>query len=488
MPRPKKSEAEKLKDKQISQAVREMSADLKTNQYVRGQMQFTDMTNRDFFLRAFPNKIRYCKKWDKFLYWNNTNWRIDDNGKVEEYAVNFIRDMYRGVRFIRDKILAADFEKHIIKSESYRRIQAMLGLCKMTDTIKVESDDLDKDNYLFNTKNCSINLKDYKAYDAIPGELSTKCANVNYDPLATCPTWEKFLMQIFNNDYELIDYLQKAIGYSLSGDVSEQCLFILWGSGANGKSTFLNTLQEILGDYACSSSTETFMKKNTDQSNDIARLRGMRFVTTSEVEQGDALSESLIKQITGEDKLTARFLYGEYFSFAPTFKIFMATNHKPKIKGSDNGIWRRIKLIPFTVTIPPEQRDKHLGEKLREESSGILNWMLNGFLKWKEEGLKDPPSVQQANDEYRDDMDSVGAFIRECLNVDVTCKMRLENKQLYEVYLKWSSENNESPLTQKGLSTRLLEKGFNKRCSNSVRYWEGLSVKVPWAIKIANNK
>lgn len=484
MARPKKTEAEKLKEKQISQAVREMSADLRSNMYVRGQMQFTDMTNRDFFLKAFPNQIIYCKEWDKFLVWDKTNWTVDNYGKVEEMAVNFIRDMYRGVRYIQDRILAADFEKHIIKSESLRRIQAMIGLCKMTEQIKVRSDNLDTDNYLFNTKNCSINLTTYTAKDSEQNDFATKCSNVIYDPNAECPTWEKFLMQIFNNDYELIDYVQKAIGYSLSGDVSEQCLFIMWGCGANGKSTFLNTIQEILGDYSCSASTDSFMKKNGDQSNDIARLRGMRLVTTSEVEQGEALSESLIKQITGEDELTARFLYGEYFSFRPTFKIFMATNHKPKIKGSDNGIWRRIKLIPFTVTIPPEQRDKNLGAKLKAEASGILNWMLRGYAKWKEEGLKDPAVVREANEEYRDDMDSVGAFIRECLNVDATNQMRLPNKNIYEVYLKWTSENNESPLTQKGLATRLQEKGFSKKSSNGLRYWEGLSIKVEWALKM----
>lgn len=150
------------------------------------------------------------------------------------------------------------------------------------------------------------------------------------------------------------------MGYALSGDVSEQCLFILWGTGANGKSTFLNVLHHLFGDYARSTMIETFMKKNSEQSNDLARLKGARLVTTSEIEQGKPLSESLIKTVTGEDELTTRFLYGEYFSFKPTFKIFMATNHKPKIRGADNGIWRRIKMIPFTVTIPRNREIRSL--------------------------------------------------------------------------------------------------------------------------------
>ena len=313
-----------------------------------------------------------------------------------------------------------------------------------------------------------------------PQNLITKKSNFVYEKDAQCPTWNMFLMQIFNNDLDLIKFVQKAMGYSLSGDVSEQCMFILWGTGANGKSTFLNVLQELFGDYACSTGTETFMKKTSEQSNDLARLRGMRLVTTSEAEQGKAISESLIKQITGEDELTARFLYGEYFSFKPTFKIYMATNHKPRIKGADNGIWRRIKLIPFTVTIPPEQRDKQLTEKLLAENSGILNWLLQGYTLWKKEGLIEPDVIKEANEEYRYDMDSIQAFINEVLNIDATQKWRLPTKDLYDVYLRWCGKNNEKALSQKGLAVRMQEKGYKRGVSNSVRFWLGLGIKPEW--------
>jgi putative DNA primase/helicase len=168
-------------------------------------------------------------------------------------------------------------------------------------------------------------------------------------------------------------------------------MFILFGAGANGKSTFLNTLMKLLGDYAIATPTDTFMKRNGEQiSNDIARLRGTRLVTTTEAEQGKRLSEPLIKQITGNDAMTARFLYGEFFDFIPTFKIFMATNHKPLIRGTDYGIWRRIRLIPFTTTITPEKQDKHLEEKLVREGPGILNWLIEGAQRWCEKGLATP--------------------------------------------------------------------------------------------------
>ena len=222
------------------------------------------------------------------------------------------------------------------------------------------------------------------------------------------------------------------------------------------------------------------MKKNSEQSNDLARLKGARLVTTSEIEQGKPLSESLIKTVTGEDKLTARFLYGEYFSFKPTFKIFMATNHKPKIRRADNGISRRIKMIPFTVTIPPEQRDKKLTEKLIAEKSEILNWLIQGYAMWKKEGLEEPDAVRQANEEYRMDMDAVGTFVTDCFEIDASLKWRLHTKILYKTYMKWCVKNNEKIMSQKWLALRMQEKGFKRLATNGQRMWLGLILRNEW--------
>ena len=464
-------------------AIEELSRDLRANKFVNGQMQFTDITNRDYFLKAYGDSIRYCITWNKFLYWNGTNWEVDNRGRVEEKVVDFIHQMYRGLRIINDKVLAAAFEKHLIKSESLRRIQAIIGLLKMCSAIKTEDWELDSDIYLFNIEGLTLNLKNGKAKEPSIKNLITKKSRFIYNKEAECPTWNLFLLQIFNKDVQLIKFIQKAMGYTLSGDVSEQCLFILWGTGANGKSTFLNVLQYLFGDYACSTMIETFMKKNSEQSNDLARLKGARLVTTSEVEQGKPLSESLIKQITGEDELTARFLYGEYFSFKPTFKIFMATNHKPKIRGADNGIWRRIKMIPFTVTIPPEQRDKKLTEKLIAENSGILNWLIQGYAMWRKEGLKEEPdAVRDANAEYRMDMDVVGTFVNDCFEFDASMKWRLTTKLLYETYEKWCSRNNERCMSQKWLGLRMQEKGFKRIITNSQRLWLGLILRPEWGV------
>jgi putative DNA primase/helicase len=276
---------------------------------------------------------------------------------------------------------------------------------------------------------------------------------------------------------ELIDFLQTAVGWAVTGDISEQTMFILFGSGANGKSTFLNTIMYLLGDYATATPTETFMRKANDQAtNDIARLRGIRFVTTTEAEQGRRLSEPLIKKITGNDQMTARFLYGEYFNFTPNFKIFMATNHKPLIKGTDHGIWRRIKLIPFTTRIEEERQDKHLEQKLREEASGILNWILEGTERWKRERLKAPAVVLDATDEYKNEMDVIGNFIKEsCVQLPgVSIRIR----ELFKAYQDWCEQNNEHAVSERFLGLRLKEMGFEQTRTSEARFWVGLGLKI----------
>jgi putative DNA primase/helicase len=231
----------------------------------------------------------------------------------------------------------------------------------------------------------------------------------------------------------------------------------------------------LLGDYATSTPTETFMKKSGDNySNDVARLRGTRFVTTTEVEQGRRLSEPLIKKITGNDEMTARFLYGEFFNFKPTFKIWMATNHKPVIKGTDHGIWRRIKLIPFNTRITEEKQDRHLELKLREEASGILNWLLEGMAVWKLEKLRTPKAVLFATDEYRGEMDVIGNFIKEkCVQEK---EMTVTIKRLYKAYSDWCDENHEHPVSERFFTLRLKEMGFVQDRTATERFWTGVGI------------
>jgi putative DNA primase/helicase len=233
----------------------------------------------------------------------------------------------------------------------------------------------------------------------------------------------------------------------------------------------------LLGDYAIATPTETFMRKSGEHiTNDIARLRGTRFVTTTEVEEGRRIAEPLIKKITGNDQMTARFLYGEFFNFMPTFKIWMATNHKPVIKGTDHGIWRRIKLIPFTTRIEEENQDKHLERKLMQEGSGILNWLIEGAKRWCDEGLKTPNVVVNATSEYRSEMDVIGNFIKErCIQSDGAS---IRARELFKCYQDWCDENNEHAVSERFFGLRLKELGIEQKRLGDGRYWQGIGLRV----------
>lgn len=464
----------------LNKAYLELAKYLKMKKLEAGELQFTDRTNKILFLNVYGDSIRYCYNLKKFLIWNGTCWEFDNDGVVRQLVFDFSPKMYRAGLFMDDEQMQIEYEKNVLRMESVQKMNYLYNYLQAAKEINIKPSELDLDRYLFNAEKKTIKLKNGEAYEPKQDDLLTKKSLFVYDKEAKCPTWEMFLMQIFNNDLDLIHFVQKAFGYTLSGDVSEQCMFILFGSGANGKSTLLNVIQNLFGDYAVSTITDTFMKKNSEQTNDLARLKNARLVIASEAEENKPMSESLIKQITGGDKISARFLYGEYFDFFPTFKIFMATNHKPKISGGDNGIWRRIKLIPFTISIPEEKRDRHLTEKLMEENSGILNWLLEGFRMWEKEGLHEPDSVREANEEYRFDMDIVENFITDCLDIDASLQERVLNGELFETFRKWCEKNNETVLSQRKFTSKLKEKNYEQFPSNGSRWWRGFSIKNEW--------
>jgi putative DNA primase/helicase len=402
---------------------------------------------------------------------------MDDGALIHEKGLEMVRNIYDELLKTADFRDRIEIEKYAILSESVRRREAFVKAASWIKALNITSDDLDPNPWLLNVKNGVVDVITGEFREHRQEDMITKIANVEYDPNADCPIWKQFIREIMNYNSEIMTFLQTAVGWALTGDTSEQCMFILFGSGANGKSTFLNVIMNILGDYAIATPTETFMKRSGDQStNDIARLRGTRFVTTTEAEQGRRLAESIIKQITGNDRMTARFLYGEFFSFVPTFKIFMATNHLPVIKGTDHGIWRRIKLIPFTTRIEEEKQDKHLEEKLRAEASGILNWLLEGTRRWRSEGLKAPDVIRHATDDYRGEMDVIGNFIKECCVQQPEATVRI--RELFKSYQDWCDDNNEHACSERFLSLRLKEMGYDRTRTADARYWLGIGLKV----------
>ena len=450
---------------------------LRLQQLQKGLLQFTDTTNAYRLLTEYGKDIRYNSLWKKWLVWNGNHWEMDDGYMIHDKGLKIVRGIYEELlktSDIRDRL---EIEKHAMQSESARRRKALIEVASWIPELNIKTDSLDTNPWLFNVKNGTIDLKAGEVRPPNPDDLITRIANVEYNPDAGCPAWKKFIMEIMGYNAELIHFIQNAAGWAITGDTSEQTMFILFGTGANGKSTFLNTIMNLLGDYAIATPTETFMKKTGDQiTNDIARLRGTRFVTTTEAEHGKRLSEPLIKQITGNDRMTARFLYGEFFNFVPTFKIWMATNHKPVIKGTDHGIWRRIKLIPFITRIEEENQDKHLEEKLMAEGSGILNWLIEGAMRWCKEGLKTPNIIISATDEYRAEMDIIGNFIRErCIQKE---GVSIRSRELFKCYQEWCMENNERTCSERFFCLRLKELGLGQKRNNDGRYWQGICLRA----------
>ena len=318
---------------------------------------------------------------------------------------------------------------------------------------------LDCDPFVLNVLNGTVDLRTGRLHPHRRENLLTKLAPVSYSPLATCLLWLKFLDRIMDGNQELITYLQRVVGYGLTGDVSEQCLWFFHGTGANGKSTFLTTLLAILGDYGMQSVSDLLMVKNHESHpTERADLLGKRFVATIETEEGNRVAEALMKQMTGGDKIRARKMRQDLFEFEPTHKIVLAANHKPTVRGTDLAAWRRIKLIPFTVTIPEAEKDKSLPERLKTELSGILAWAVRGCLDWMREGLAEPDKVRQATTDYQSEQDSVQGFIDECCVIHPD--RRVKASDLLEKFHSWSGDRL---MTRPAFGQRLREKGFESK-------------------------
>jgi len=361
-----------------------------------------------------------------------------------------------------------------LNSQNRARQEAMLAMAQSEPAITAHQNDFDRYPMLLNIQNGTLNLRTGTLKPHEPGDLLTKIAGTHYDESAACPTWLTFLDRIFDGDGDMVGFVQRAIGYSLTGETGEQCLFFCYGSGANGKSTLLNIITELLGDYAAKTPSETLIVKKFGGGipNDIARLAGARFVCASELTDR-RLNEGLVKDMTGQDTLVGRFLNHEYFEYRPQFKLWMSGNHKPVISGTDDGVWRRVKLIPFAVTIPESERDPRLPDKLRAELPGILAWAMQGCLDWQASGLRTPDAVRAATAAYRSEMDTIGGWLAECCITDDS-KATATAGALLDSWKAWSGESN---TTARWLARQLRERGFEPgKLPDGTRAWGGVGL------------
>jgi putative DNA primase/helicase len=452
----------------------------KKKDWRRGK-NLTDMGNGERLAMQHGQDIRYCHDWHKWLCWDGKRWPVDRVGEIKKKAKETVRTIYQEAAQEPDEDYRKKIIKHAQSSEAERAINGMIALASVEEGVPVVPERLDADPWLLTVENGTVDLQTGKLYPPRRDDLITKCCDVSYDSTAKCPTFVKFIDRIMDGNEGLITFLQRALGYSLTGRVVERSMFIQWGTGKNGKSTLLEVMHSILGDYSMRTPTDTLMVQYGGGSgipNDIARLKGARFVSASESEEGQRLAESKIKDLTGGDTISARFMRGEFFDFRPEFKLWLATNHKPVIRGTDQAIWDRIKLIPFKVRIPKEEQDANLTEKLKSELPGIFQWLLRGCLDWQKHGLEAPPEVLSATTEYRQEMDDLGDFLGDCCLVNP--ELSVANKELYQEYRSWCEKNAMKMISQKRFSNRLMDRGFEQKKTNVGRKWLGMRLLEDW--------
>lgn len=467
----------------------------------------TDMGNADRLTALFGEELLYCYPWNAWLIWDGKRWKRDESGEIDRRAEATVRSIYAEAAHETDRERRFELAKHAKQSEAASKIRAMLDRAK--NRVPVMPDQLDADPMLFNVQNGIIDLRTGKLRDHDRKSMMTKISPAKYvgrergalesggldgygfDLKTTAPTWHKFLERVTDSDQSLMSFLQRAAGYALTGDTSEHCLFFLHGDGRNGKSVFLNVLEHVLGDYGAAARPDVLMAKRYGEGipNEIAALAGVRYVSTTETGSGKRFAEAMLKQYTGGDTISARFLHAEFFTFTPQFKIFLASNNKPIIRGQDTAIWERIYLIPFTVYISPEERDKQLTQKLKKEADGILAWAVEGCLMWQYgdelwcesggrdgvgPGLNPPAAVRAATEEYRAEMDVLGDFIEDrCV---LQLEARTKNADLWRAYMDWCSDNKERyPLTRRDFRAALERRGLEQKRKRS-RYYLGIGL------------
>lgn len=411
-------------------------------------------------VQQHADTLRYVSDSAQWLSWTGTRWAHDhDQANLRNKVRETVRSMYRAAadpETVDDRTALAEWA---ITSESRPRIEAAASLARDEHEFRVTVAELDPDPMLLGAGNGVVDLRTGERRNPDPVDLITAQANTDYDPAARCPLWLATLQRILP-DPEVRAFLQRAIGYSLTGSTSEQVMFLAEGRGANGKSVVVETLMALLGGYAQKAPSDLLMARPTgsDLSNDLARLRGIRFTAAVETDEGRRLAEAKVKELTGGDTIAARFLHKEFFEFRPVCKVWLVTNHRPQIKGTDDGIWRRLLTIPFTEYIAPAERDKTLANRLRAELPGILAWAVRGCLDWQRQGLNPPPAVTGAVQQYRQEQDVLGGFIAE------RCVIRegvsAASSALYREYQDWCGENGHGQLSQTSFGIKLRERGF----------------------------
>ncbi|MCA9176015.1 MAG: hypothetical protein KDB14_16125 [Planctomycetales bacterium] len=411
------------------------------------------------FDKLTRHDARCCHPWHSWLIWDGRRWQKDASGRATEHAKATARSIYTEAAKAQEADepgLAKELAKFAGQSHSLRSLNAMLSLAQSESGIPVQPTELDADPWLLNVGNGvldlrrdSFGLRPHRQVDMI-----TQLAPVRYEPDATCPLWERVLLEWMAGDHDLVAFLQRLCGYVLTGRTDTHVLPFCFGTGSNGKGVFTATLLELLGDYAMRAPDELLIQRRGEpHPTERADLHGKRLAVATENEAGCRWNETLIKSLTGGDRVRARRMREDFFEFTPTHKFIVTGNHRPAVRGRDHGIWRRMRLIPFLVTYTEDQIDRELPDKLRAEWSGILNWAIRGCLDWQLAGLSEPKAVRTATADYRASEDVLAQFIEDCCTIDPDA--HVATGELRAAYEKWCETNGEKPLGSRAFSTTL---------------------------------
>ncbi|MEF3062708.1 phage/plasmid primase, P4 family [Ralstonia solanacearum] len=421
------------------------------------------------FTRRYGDDWRYCSLWGKWLVWTGVRWNSDQ--------LLYVTHLSRGI--CRSASLKADTARQKTKLASSATIAAVEKIARSDPKHAATADEWDADVWALNTPGGVVDLRtgQLRAHRREDRMTKVTTATPRGRNGEGCPAWLAFIADITGGNTDLAAYLQRVVGYCLTGVTSEHALFFLYGTGANGKSVFVNVLTTILGDYAANAPMDTFMEARGDRHpTELAGLRGARLVSSIETEQGRRWNESKVKAITGGDKVSARFMRQDFFDYLPQFKLLIAGNHKPAIRNVDEAMKRRLHLIPFTVTVPPERRDGRLTEKLLKERDGILAWAIEGCLAWQRQRLDPPDCVRSATEEYFDEEDAIGDFLDE----EAQChqQARVAVADVFLRWQEWAGRRGEYVGTSRWLAQQLTNRGFDRtRLHGGVKGLAGISLK-----------
>jgi len=440
-----------------------------------GGQTLNDIGNAELFVKLHGKDVAYFRMKKDWGGYDSRRWDIESGSFIEQArAIATVRHMEALAPTLKTATDRQAMRIHAIKSGSANAVSAMIRMAR--DKLTVSDKHLDIDPWLLNLPNGTMDLRTGELQPHRREDHITKLAGVEFDAKAECPQWLAYLEKTFLGDQKLINYMQRWSGYCLTGTAREEKMQFLFGGGANGKTTYIEVMLSLMGEYGMKTPLQTVTNRKGDPGipNDVARLRGARLVVCQEVKQAMTLAEEVIKDLTGNDTKTARFLHGEWFDFRPVLKLVMYGNHKPVVRGTDNGIWRRIQLVPFRHEMTDDEKIEGYSEILfREEGPGILNWCLEGCLRWQVTGLMIPEAVSGATEEYREEMDVFGEFFRDYLVKGSGEKILMAH--VYSgLYQPWCMETGEREMTKRQLVQKLVEMGGEKYKSNGNWYLRGI--------------